>query len=75
MRELLTEQEIDLLNNYADFAMRVRPTAEAMHYDRRTIFTMLDSIKIRTGYDPKDFWDLYAIMRELEKEGESGRNK
>ena len=75
MRELLTEQEIDLLNNYADFAMRVRPTAEAMHYDRRTILTMLDAIKTRTGYDPKDFWDLYAIMRELEKEGDSGRKK
>ena len=72
MRELLTEQEIDLLNNYADFNLRVRPTAEAMHYDRRTIFSMLEEINRRTGYNPREFWDLFAIMNELKEEDSGG---
>lgn len=75
MRELLTDQEVDVLTAYADNAMRVRPTAADTHYDRRTVFRILAAIQERTGYNPLDFWDLRMIFDQLEKEGASGRKK
>ena len=73
MRDILTDQEVELLLCYADYDMRVRPTAAAMHFDRRTIYSKLEKIFRETGYNPLEFWDLFAIMKELEKEGVDGR--
>ena len=70
MREFLTDTEVRLLKTYAEYSMRVRPTADAMHYDRRTVFGMLSDIHKKTGFDPKDFFGLRAIMDRIEKEGE-----
>ena len=44
MRDILTDQEVELLLCYADYDMRVRPTAAAMHYDRRTVYSKLEKI-------------------------------
>ena len=73
MRELLTDQEVELLNTFAGFNMKVRPTAEAMHYNRRTIYKILDSIERRVGYNPQEFLGLFEIIQTLEKEGARGR--
>lgn len=73
MREFLTDQEVDLVLCYADYDMRINPVASAMHYDRRTIYRKLENIFRETGYNPLEFWDLYTIIRELEKEGVDGR--
>ena len=73
MREILTDQEVELLLCYADYDMRVSPVTTAMHYDRRTIYRKLENIFRETGYNPLEFWDLYTIMKELEKEGVDGR--
>lgn len=73
MRELLTEQEINLLHTFAELNMKVQPTAEATHYNRRTIYRILESIRRRVGYDPQEFKGLFTIMQTLEKEGARGR--
>ena len=73
MREFLTDKEVDLVLCYADYDMRINPVASAMHYDRRTIYRKLENIFRETGYNPLEFWDLYTIIRELEKEGVDGR--
>jgi len=73
MRDILTDKEVELLLTFADMDMKMRPTAEAMHYDRRTIWSMLEKIFQETGFNPREFWDLFAIMKELEKEDADGR--
>lgn len=73
MRELLTEQDVELLNIYAEYNMKVQPTAEATHYNRRTIYRILESIRRRVGYDPQEFRGLFMILQTLEKEGARGR--
>ena len=68
MRETLTKQEVEILLCFADMDMKVKPTAEAMHYDRRTIWVTLEKIFRDTGFNPREFWDLHEIMKQLEKE-------
>jgi len=65
MKDLLTQMERDLLQAYADYDMKVRPAAEAVHCDRRTAYRMFEHIYLVTGYNPQDFWDLFKLMSEI----------
>lgn len=72
MKELLTETEINILRTYARNNMRLQPTAEAVHYHRRTLFNIFANIYARTGLDPRSFWDLVNIIQTVDKEGLNG---
>lgn len=73
MREILTTDEVELILCYADMDMKAMPTANAMHINRTTMWRKFDRIFSQTGFNPREFWDLYAICKELEKEGVDGR--
>ena len=73
MRDILTADEVELILCYADMDMKAMPTANAMHINRTTMWRKFDRIFSQTGFNPREFWDLYAICKELEKEGDDGR--
>ena len=73
MRDILTADEVELILCYADMDMKAMPTANAMHINRTTMWRKFDRIFSQTGFNPREFWDLYAICKELEKEGVDGR--
>ena len=73
MKELLTERDILVLRAYANFNMRVQPTAEAVHYHRRTIYNIFASIYKHTGLDPTSFWDLVNLIQTVAKEELDGK--
>lgn len=69
MRELLTEEEIILLRTYARFNLKIQPVADEMHYHRRTIFKKMFLVYKKTGLNPRNFWDLVELLRQVDKEG------
>lgn len=71
MRESLSEREVELLLCFADYDMRVTPTAKALRCHPKTVSRTLKKIFRETGYDPAQFWDLYEIMKKIEE----GSNK
>lgn len=75
MRELLTEREIEILKTFANFNMHYQPTAEAVHYHRRTLFNIFAGIYKRTGLDPCSLWDLVNIIQTVDKEELNGRKE
>ena len=72
MREYLTSDEVELIMCYADYDMKIKPTAEAMHYDRKTVWRKFTAIFKKTGFNPSEFWDLYMIVKELMEENANG---
>lgn len=73
MKELLTEREIHILRTYANLNMRLKPTADTLHYNPRTIFGIFANIYARTGLNPREFWDLVNILQTIAKEELNGR--
>lgn len=73
MRDILTADEVELILCYADMDMKAMPTANAMHINRTTMWRKFDRIFSQTGFNPREFWDLYAICKELEKEENDAR--
>ena len=74
MREKLTEREITILKTFANFNMKYQPTADTVHYHRRTLFNIFSSIYKRTGYDPTSLWDLVFLIQSVEaEEADDGR--
>lgn len=73
MRDILTSDEVELILCYADMDMKAMPTANAMHINRTTMWRKFDRIFSQTGFNPREFWDLYMIIRELEKEDADAR--
>ena len=73
MTDGLTKQEVELIYTFADMDMRIKATASTMHYDRKTIFLKLTQIHQKTGYNPREFWDLYMLIKELLKEDADAR--
>lgn len=68
MRENLTEREVEILLCYADCDMQTAPTAMMLGINRKTVARAFSKIFAETGFDPTEFWDLFAIMKELQKE-------
>lgn len=68
MRELLTDREVEILRTFANFNMHYQPTANAVHYHRRTLFNIFASIYKRTGLDPTTFWDLAHLIENIDRE-------
>ena len=58
---------------FADNGMKVQKTADAMHYDKRTISQRLTLIKANTGIDPRNFWGLTRLISIIENEREEAR--
>lgn len=73
MRDILTADEVELILCYADMDMKAMPTANAMHINRTTMWRKFDRIYSQTGFNPREFWDLYEIVKKLEEEGDDGR--
>lgn len=73
MREALTEREVEFLLAYADCDMRTTLTARALGCHKATVPRIINRIFRETGFNPAEFWDLFEIMKELEKEESIGR--
>ena len=75
MRETLTEREVEFVLAYADCDMKTSLTAKALNCTPRTVLRMSNKIFRETGFNPAEFWDLHAIIKELEKEEGFGRQE
>lgn len=62
----LTNDERKLLERYAECRMRVSAVAKETHYDRRTIYRRLSSLKAKTGIDPFTFYGLCQLLGVIE---------
>lgn len=75
MKDILTPEEIELILCWADFDMKVTPVAQTLHFCRKTIWEKITRIFQKTGYNPREFWDLHEIIKELERDDADGEQK
>ena len=68
MREFLTQRETEIILAYADCDMKTSATASALGCHKSTVTRAFTKIFRQTGFNPSEFWDLHAIINELEKE-------
>ena len=68
MRENLTEREVEILLAYADCDMKTSATAATLGCHKSTVTRAFVKIFRQTGFNPSEFWDLFAIMKGLEEE-------
>ena len=66
----LNRVEVETIMAFANNGMKVQKTADAMHYDRRTISQRLSIVRGKTGINPRDFWGLMKLVSIIEKEKE-----
>lgn len=58
----LTRMAKEVILAYAECGMRVCPAARRVYCDHRTVSYHLDKIKAITGYDPRNFYELYKLV-------------
>lgn len=73
MRELLTDEEYELLLLFADYDMVATKTAEAANISDRTLRRRFDGIFRKVWFNPLEFWDLHNLLNALDKEETNGR--
>lgn len=73
MRETLTHREVEILLAYADCDMMTSRTARYLGCHKSTVTRAFSRIFRQTGFNPSEFWDLHAIINEIEKGDFGGR--
>lgn len=73
MRDSLTSREVEIVLAYADCDMNTSATAAVLKCHKSTVTRAFTRIFQQTGFNPSEFWDLHAIINELEKEDCGGR--
>lgn len=70
----LTKTDAIVLVAFAENGMKVQRTANALHYDKRTVSQRLTLINANTGINPRDFYGLTKLLAIInaEKGGENG---
>jgi len=58
----LDESDISIINSMAENNMNISKVARQLNYSRNTIVYKLDKIDEKTGYDPKNFFDLRRLV-------------
>lgn len=59
--KMLNELQKSVVIAYASNGMRVESVANQMHYHRNTIVYHLETITKKTGYDPRNFFNLIKL--------------
>ena len=58
---MLSEHQKLIVISLAENGMKVERVADTMHYHRNTIQYHLETITKKTGYDPRNFFDLITL--------------
>ena len=67
----LDHTDIAIIYAMADNRMRPTLAAQNAHYNKRTVYGRLNTIRLKTGIDPRDFWGLHRLISIVE----AGRGK
>ena len=59
---MLTDREKEFILALAECNMSVSAVAENRYFHRNTIHYHLEKVKKRTGLNPKNFYDLIALV-------------
>lgn len=62
---MLTEQKKQILRTYAECNMNVSEVARKLHYHRNNIDYHLDNIRMKTGLDPRNLFDLIKLLEVI----------
>lgn len=65
---LMTVADKKVIMAYADTGMNVRGTARKLNYYHGTIKYHLDTVRAKTGYNPRDFHDLAHLVDLIQSE-------
>ncbi len=74
IENLLSRVDVEILSAYADNNMNATKAALSSKYDRKTVMYRLDRTQIKTGLNPRDFWDLHKLLSMIGVEGRCGEN-
>lgn len=64
---MLTEQKKQILRVYAENAMNAAEVARKLHYHRNTVDYHLDNIRMSTGLNPRNLYDLIKLLEIVER--------
>lgn len=59
----MTENQIEIIKEFAHQGMNVSKTARSLRYHRNSIVYHLDKILDDTDFDPRNFYDLVKLLR------------
>lgn len=62
MIRLLTEKEKQIILTVAEFNIRLTSAARKLYVHRNTLIFQLDKIQVKTGLDPRNFYDLVKLV-------------
>ena len=63
----LSQSEKTIIKEYADSNMNIAETARNLHHSRELINETMSTIEMRTGMDPKKFYDLAELIKVVDK--------
>ena len=63
----LTEDDISVMQAYANYNMNAARTAAYLKYSSNAIFYHLTRIQDKTGIDPRTFWGLTELLKKYGK--------
>ena len=64
---ILTEDDISVMQAYADCNMKAARTAEYLRYSSSAVNYHLNRIQDKTGIDPRTFWGLTELLKKYVK--------
>lgn len=64
-RAILTNEEAMEIRLLADRDINIAKTATELFMHRNTLVYRLDMITLKTGLDPRKFWDLVNLLKVL----------
>lgn len=64
-RAILTDEEAREIRLLADRDINIAKTATELYMHRNTLVYRLDMITLKTGLDPRKFWDLVNLLKVL----------
>ena len=68
MKPKLTNVQIQILKDLADYDMNVCEVARNCYYHRNTIEYHIAAIRKKTGLSPKKFYDLCKLIKLIKEE-------
>lgn len=69
----ITRVDVEIIESFARNGMKIQKVADDVHYDPKTIRYHFSRVHRLTGLNPRDFYDLWAILQLLKGETDGKR--
>jgi sugar diacid utilization regulator len=71
----LSEREIEIIFGLADNRLSTKKTADSLFFSQNAVIYHVNRIKMKTGLDAKDFYDLTKLIEIVKAQREESKEE